>query len=204
MVIQLRLQKGDKKPKPAKKGGKASEEQENADFNKWKVVKTDEEILQEVLNDKQAKWIKFPTMEAIELMEGRHYMITPDDGMIKEFYNLFGAKLSVDIRQFTKGARVKMRVAVMSVVPTLGKSSLIEVLGGVYSRSQGRTVAVFSTGNAVDNTELITNITSNDKLDNPYAIKALIENAAGEPEALLDYGVQAGDEGCLYLISLTM
>jgi len=87
-----------------------------------------------------------------------------------------------------------MRVAVMSVVPTLGKTALIEVLGGVYSRSQGRTVAVFSTGNAVDNIEMITNISRNDKLDNPYVVKALIENAYEEPEALLNYGVQAGDE----------
>lgn len=87
-----------------------------------------------------------------------------------------------------------MKVAVMSVVPTLGKTSLIEVLGGVYSRSQGRTVAVFSTGDAVDNIEMITNLTSNDKLDNPYVVKALIENAVEEPEALLNYGVQAGDE----------
>jgi len=87
-----------------------------------------------------------------------------------------------------------MRVAVMSVVPTLGKTALIEVLGGVYSRSQGRTVAVFSTGNAVDNIEMITNISRNDKLDNPYVVKALIENAYEEPEALLHYGVQAGDE----------
>ena len=100
--------KGEKKSKPSKKKGQVEEEQdEGSDFNKWRVVKTDEEILQDILNDKQAKWIKFPTMEAIELMEGRQYMMVPDDGMIKEFYKLFGEKLSVDIRQFTKGARVK-------------------------------------------------------------------------------------------------
>lgn len=100
--------KGEKKSKPSKKKGQIEEEQEeDSNFNKWRVVKTDEEILQEILNDKQAKWIKFPTMEAIELMEGRHYMMVPDDGMIKELYKLFGEKLSVDLRQFTKGARVK-------------------------------------------------------------------------------------------------
>lgn len=100
--------KGEKKSKPSKRNGQKEEEQdEDSDFNKWRAVKTDEEVLQDILNDKQAKWIKFPTMEAIELMEGRHYMMVPDDGMIKEFYKLFGEKLSVDIRQFTKGARVK-------------------------------------------------------------------------------------------------
>lgn len=100
--------KGEKKSKPSKKSSQEADEQDaNSDFNKWQVVKTDEEVLQEILNDKQSKWIKFPTMEAIELMEGRHYMMTPDDGMIKELYKLFGTKLSVDIRQFTKGARVK-------------------------------------------------------------------------------------------------
>ena len=103
--------KTEKKTKTSKKNNKNTDEQEeeedDADFNKWRVDKTDEEVLQDILNDKQAKWIKFPTMEAIELMEGRHYMMAPDDGMIKEFYKLFGEKLSVDIRQFTKGARAK-------------------------------------------------------------------------------------------------
>ena len=55
----------------------------------------------------KAKWCKFPSFEVIESMESRHIMPSPDDGLIKEFYRLFGERLSVDERMFTKGARVK-------------------------------------------------------------------------------------------------
>lgn len=106
--------KGEKpaKQKPEeKKSSKNTEQEEPADedmsFNKWKEEKTDEEVLQELLSNREAKWIKFPTFDAIEAMEARHYMMVPDDGLIKEIFRLFGSKLCIDIRQFTKGVRVK-------------------------------------------------------------------------------------------------
>lgn len=92
-----------------------------------------------------------------------------------------------------------MRVAVISVVPTLGKSTLIEVLGGTFSRSQGRDVVVFTTGNANDNIDIITNtVPKNTHLDGPYVVKAMIENETENPKSLLNYGTQAGDERVFY------
>ena len=100
--------KKEKPTKPDKSKGSAEPEDEfDPEFNKWKEEKTDEEILQDMLSDREAKWLKFPSFESIELMEGRHYLMVPDDGLIKEIYRLLGSKLSVDIRQFTKGARLK-------------------------------------------------------------------------------------------------
>ena len=101
-------EKPKEKPAPKKKGKETEEEvEEDTNFNKWHTEKTDEDVLKEVLNDKNAKWCKFPTFDIIENIEGRHMMPVPDDGLIKEFFKLFGAKLSVDERMFMKGARVK-------------------------------------------------------------------------------------------------
>lgn len=95
--------------KKVKKAEDKSEEEleEDRSFNKWQIVKSDEEILMERLSSKEIKWCKFPTMDAIEAMEARHQMMVPDDTLIKELYNIFGEVISVDERQFTKGARVK-------------------------------------------------------------------------------------------------
>ena len=104
-------EKASKSAKPSHKKSKGSEPEEeedfDPDFNKWDEEKTDEEILQELLENKEYRWCKFPTFEAIEAMESRHQMISPDDTLIKELYKLFGKYLSVDERQFTKGARLK-------------------------------------------------------------------------------------------------
>lgn len=102
------------KSKPGKKGEEAEVEepteeevQDDREFNKWHVEKSDEEVLQETLNDRKAKWCKFPSFQAIEEMESRRILPVPDDGLIKELYRLLGESLSVDERQFTKGARLK-------------------------------------------------------------------------------------------------
>lgn len=87
-----------------------------------------------------------------------------------------------------------MKVAVLSAVPTCGKTTLIEILGGVYSRSQGREVVVFSTGDATDNVEMITCLNKNNSLDNPHIVKSMVDNAGEDAENLLNYGAQAGDE----------
>lgn len=88
-----------------------------------------------------------------------------------------------------------MKVAVLSTVPTCGKSTFIEIFGGVYSRSQGREVVVFSTGNALDNINMITNLAKTAELDNPYIVKSMVENASEQDaDSLRNYGIQAGDE----------
>ena len=97
-----------KPPKKPKKGEEPDlDDDEFNSFNKWDNTKTDEEILKELLADRESKWVKFPTFEAIENMEARHIFITPDDTLIKELFRLFGESLSIDERMFTKGARVK-------------------------------------------------------------------------------------------------
>ena len=100
--------KGEKaSPKPKKNAQVSDEElEENRDFNKWSVQKSDEEILQERLSDKELRWCKFPTFDSIEAMEARYKMLVPDDTLIKELYKLFGTYLAVDERMFTKGARL--------------------------------------------------------------------------------------------------
>lgn len=97
------------KPEPKAKKSTKDEvaEEDDRDFNKWHQEKTDEDVLKEVLSDRTAKWCKFPSFDMIENMEARHIMPTPDDGLIKELFRLFGESLSVDERMFTKGARVK-------------------------------------------------------------------------------------------------
>lgn len=80
------------------------------------------------------------------------------------------------------------------MVPTLGKTALIEILGGVYSRSQGRDVVVLSTGEGKDIIESVTNFSTVEELDNPYVIKSMIDGAGKDAKELLNYGVQAGDE----------
>lgn len=87
-----------------------------------------------------------------------------------------------------------MKVAVISAVPMCGKSTLIEILGGVYSRSQGRDVVVLSSGDSSDIINMVTNFTKNEVLDNPYIIKSMVENSSGNNKDLLNYGIQAGDE----------
>lgn len=102
-------EKPSKSLKASKKGSGPTDEEieENRDFNKWTAEKSDEELLQESLEAKDLHWCKFPSFEAIEAMESRYQMMVPDDTLIKELYKLFGTFLSVDERQFTKGARLK-------------------------------------------------------------------------------------------------
>lgn len=102
-------QEKKEKPQKVKKAEDKTDEelQEDREFNKWVIEKTDEDILQEMLEAKDLKWCKFPTYDAIEAMESRYVMMVPDDSLLKELYKIFGEAISVDERQFTKGARVK-------------------------------------------------------------------------------------------------
>lgn len=96
--------------KDAQKKGKqeAEEVQENDDdFNKWHHEQTDEDILRDLLAKNDAKWLKFPTFEQIEAMEGRHYMMIPGDDYIREIYKHIKDWINVDERNFTKGVKIK-------------------------------------------------------------------------------------------------
>ena len=66
----------DSSPKKPPKG--EVEEESDISFNKWDNTKTDEELLQEALSDRESKWCKFPSYEAIEEMEGRQVMMVPE------------------------------------------------------------------------------------------------------------------------------
>lgn len=88
-----------------------------------------------------------------------------------------------------------MKVAVLSAVPTCGKTVLISILGGVFSRSQGREVVIFNTGDANDNMEMVSCHGRNAALDSPHIVKSMIDNAnENDSTNLLSYGAQAGDE----------
>lgn len=86
-----------------------------------------------------------------------------------------------------------MKVAVLSAVPTSGKTAFMEVLGGVFSLSQGRDVAIFSTGELSELIDIVVDDASEKDLSSPDVVKAMVEANAGD-KMLLDYGVQAGME----------
>lgn len=98
--------KAEKSAKKSKPGTVEEQENTDASFNKWDVEKTDEEVLQELLSNRESKWVKFPTYDAIEMMESRHKMMIPDSTLLRELYRLFGSHLAIDERQFTKGATI--------------------------------------------------------------------------------------------------
>lgn len=103
--------KKNEKPKKPKKGEEPAEveevEESDEEFNKWDDKKTDEDILTEKLSTAQSKWCKFPSFEAIETMESRHYMMVPEETLMKEIHRLFESSFSVDYHHFQKGAKAK-------------------------------------------------------------------------------------------------
>lgn len=87
-----------------------------------------------------------------------------------------------------------MKAAVISLAPTYGKTCLMSVLAGVYSRSQKKTAVIMSTGNALDNLDIISSEIRNDAVANPYVFKSMIEAAENGDRELLNYGVRQGSE----------
>lgn len=77
------------------------------DFNKWTKRRTDGDVLREKLSSKNSTWCKPPAWQEVEDMESRQFLAIPDATMIKDIYRIFKNYLSVDERQFTKGACVK-------------------------------------------------------------------------------------------------
>lgn len=87
-----------------------------------------------------------------------------------------------------------MRVAVISVAPTLGKTCFMSVLGGVFSRSQARNVCILSTGDGRENVEIIDVKIRNDEVTNPYVFKSILSDSENGDKNLFNYGLRQGDE----------
>ena len=87
-----------------------------------------------------------------------------------------------------------MKVAVISPEQMCGKSCFMAVLGAVYSRTQGKDVAIISTGDGIDNLQIINSEGFNKDVSNAHIFKSIIEASDGRDKDLLYYGAQAGDE----------
>ena len=92
-----------------------------------------------------------------------------------------------------------MKVAILSAVPMCGKTSFMELFAGVFTISQGRTAALFSTG---DLSDLVASVEVNDAMAKaqPDIVKAMITTAPHE-KSLLDYGTRIGMEN-VYLYDI--
>lgn len=87
-----------------------------------------------------------------------------------------------------------MKVAVISLRESLGKSHLIATLASLYSRSQNRSVGIMSTGNIKDNVDLVDIKVKDDALVNTKLFRAQIIAATSADKSLLDGGLRQGDE----------
>ena len=85
-----------------------------------------------------------------------------------------------------------MKVGILSAVPMCGKTTLAELLAGVFTISQRRTAAIFSTGDLED-LKLSVEIHDNDANPKTDIIRTMIEASPGD-KMLLDYGARIGME----------
>ena len=92
-----------------------------------------------------------------------------------------------------------VKVGIISPVANVGKTTLSEVLAGVYSISQNRAAAIFSTGLMDD---LVSSVTEQDALGvmKPDVVEAMLGAMKGERD-LLDYGRRVGMEN-VYMYDL--
>lgn len=87
-----------------------------------------------------------------------------------------------------------MKVALISPAQTCGKTTFAQVLASVYSRTQGKDVAIISTGDGRDNLEIADTEGFTKDTSNAHVFKSIIEASDGSDKSLLNYGAQAGDE----------
>lgn len=85
-----------------------------------------------------------------------------------------------------------MKVGILSAVPMCGKTTLMELLAAVFTISQKRTAAIFSTGDLED-LKASVELHSNDDRPKSDIIRTMIEASAGD-KLLLDYGTRVGME----------
>lgn len=87
-----------------------------------------------------------------------------------------------------------MKVAVLSTAPGLGKTYLLATLAGVYARSQRKSAAILSTGNIMDNIDIIDSGGVKDASEELYVFKSILDNTIDRNEELLNFGVRQGLE----------
>ena len=85
-----------------------------------------------------------------------------------------------------------MKVGILSAVPTCGKTTLAELLAAVFTISQRRTAAIFSTGD-LDDLKRSVELHNSDANPKTDIIRAMIE-ASPQDRMLLDYGIRIGME----------
>ena len=85
-----------------------------------------------------------------------------------------------------------MKVGILSAVPMCGKTTLMELLAAVFTISQGRTAALFSTGDLSDLVNSVETIDPDTKAK-PDIVRTMIETSPGD-KLLLDYGTKIGME----------
>ena len=91
-----------------------------------------------------------------------------------------------------------MKVAVISVGQMCGKSSLIQILGSVFSRTHKREVIALSTGDVNDNIDIVKH-SDLEEPEPPYVLEAIFNSVNSEDsDELFKYGVQAGSEHIYY------
>ena len=91
------------------------------------------------------------------------------------------------------------KAGILSVEPMSGKTTLMELLAGVFTISQGRTAALFSTGDMTD-FEMSVELNNKTAATEPDIVRATIETTPGDP-MLLDYGARVGVEN-VYLYNV--
>ena len=76
-------------------------------INKWRIEKTDAEILNDKLKEAGSLNLAFPKFQDIEDLESLYILPTLDSKQAKIYYDILKEWISVDQRQFTKGVSSK-------------------------------------------------------------------------------------------------
>ena len=87
-----------------------------------------------------------------------------------------------------------MKVAVISQEQTSGKSSFMCLLGGIFSRSQNKNVALMATGSAKENMDIVNINDTSKELRSVHVFRALLGSDAVTGTELFDYGFRQGEE----------
>lgn len=87
-----------------------------------------------------------------------------------------------------------MKVAVISQEQTSGKSTFMCLLGGIFSRSQSKNVAIMSTGSAQENMSIVDIKDTSKELRSIHVFRALLDSDAITNTELFDYGFRQGEE----------
>lgn len=87
-----------------------------------------------------------------------------------------------------------MKIAITSDVPRTGKSTTAMLLGHIFSRTQEKRVAIFSTGDIEELIELTEPRGSFSSLNSTAVLNALLKNNSLNGEELYDYAIRSGED----------